>query len=147
MTAEDSEPRYLVDASALLPIFVPNAASGRIKDFLRLAPRIVIVSDIAACEFAAVVSRYLRMREVSPAEGSRVLATFDAWRPANTIGVVTEPPDIRVADSFVRRFDLKLRLPDALYIATARRLGAALLTFDAMQAEAAVALGLALASV
>jgi uncharacterized protein len=135
----------LLDASALAPIFIGNATSDRIRDFLRSGTRTIIISDIAAGEFAAVVARYVRMKEFSEMQARTILSTFDAWRPANTVGAVTEPADIRVADIFVRRFELKLRLPDALYLATAQRLGASLLTFDAAQTEAATVLGVAAA--
>lgn len=142
MSAAGPARPILLDASALAPIFIANATSAPIRRFLREEPRSLIVSDFAAGEFASVVARYVRMKEFDEEQGRLVLATFDAWRPANTIGAVTEPADLRVADSFVRRFDLKLRLPDAIYLATAQRLEAPLLTFDAVQAEAALALGL-----
>ena len=48
------------------------------------------------------------------------------------------------ADALVRRLDLGLRAPDALHIATARRLGATLFTFDLGMASAARMLGLSL---
>jgi predicted nucleic acid-binding protein len=135
----------VADASVLIPIFIPNSTSAAIKRFLRAEPRRLIVSDFAAGEVAAVVSRYVRMDEIDAAHGRAVLATFDAWRMANTIVAVTEPADIRRAESFVRQFELRLRLPDALYLATALRLEAGLLTCDITQAAAASALGLSVA--
>lgn len=51
--------------------------------------------------------------------------------------------DVRLADAYVRRFDLALRVPDALHLAIARRLDVALLTLDRRMAAAARELGIA----
>ena len=45
--------------------------------------------------------------------------------------------DIVVATALLRRFDLMLRMPDALNIAIAQRIAAQLLTFDRRMAEVA----------
>jgi uncharacterized protein len=137
---------FLIDASALVSIFLNDENSARIEAFLRDAPRTILLSDWAAGEFAATISRYVGMEELDDAHGRLVLATFDAWRPANTVAVATEASDIRVADSFVRRFSLKLRMPDALYLAACQRLGVELVSFDDRQVSAARELGVHVAS-
>jgi hypothetical protein len=48
-----------------------------------------------------------------------------------------------LAGVFVRRFDLALRVPDALHLAIARRLDVALVTLDRRLATAAGELGVA----
>lgn len=48
-----------------------------------------------------------------------------------------------VAGVFVRRFDLALRVPDALHLAIVRRLGVALVTLDRRLATAAGEFGVA----
>ncbi|HEY2621229.1 MAG TPA: PIN domain-containing protein [Acetobacteraceae bacterium] len=45
--------------------------------------------------------------------------------------------DCRLANIFVRRFDLRLRVPDALHAAICRRLGMRLVTLDRRLAAAA----------
>jgi predicted nucleic acid-binding protein len=51
--------------------------------------------------------------------------------------------DARLAYAYVRRFDLRLRAPDALHLAIARRLDAALVTLDRRMAAAAKEFGVA----
>jgi uncharacterized protein len=134
----------LFDASALVSLFIPSDATARIKDYIRLNEPVIGLSDVAAGEFASAVALHVRTRKLSAEQGQKVLTVFDSWIVANTEPVVTETMDIRLAATFVRRFDLKLRLPDALYIATAQRLAVPLVTFDIAQADAARALGIAL---
>jgi hypothetical protein len=50
--------------------------------------------------------------------------------------------DARLAYIYVRRFDLGLRAPDALHLATARRLDATLITLDRRLATAAQEMGI-----
>lgn len=57
--------------------------------------------------------------------------------------VDTEATDIRLAESFIRRMTLNLRMPDAIHLATALRHGLTLATFDRRLADAARALDLA----
>jgi uncharacterized protein len=132
-----------LDASALASIFVDDEHSPAVRRWLGARPPGIMVSTFAAAEFAAVVGRHVRMRHLGVGDGAGMLLLFDMWlsRDAETLEV--EPEDHRVAASFVRRFDLGLRAPDALHIAACRRLGLSLLTFDRRQAVAAAALGVA----
>ena len=45
--------------------------------------------------------------------------------------------DLRLANHFVRRFELMLRAPDALHAAVCQRMGASLVTLDRRLADAA----------
>ena len=77
------------------------------------------------------------------------LSAFDAnvgnfeMSPSTSIATVAAmaPSDVEVADLYVRRFDLMLRMPDALHIAICRRERHVLATLDRRMAEAARALG------
>jgi hypothetical protein len=53
------------------------------------------------------------------------------------------PADVRLAVTYVRRFELALRAPDALHLAIARRLDATIVTLDRRLSAAAVELGIA----
>lgn len=64
-----------------------------------------------------------------------------AWTAWKTRRVVTTTADLRAAEAFLRRLHLTLRTPGALNIAIARRVGAALGTFDEKMAAAASELG------
>lgn len=133
----------LPDTSAVVDLFVPSANSARIRSWIKARRPVLAVSDFAAGEFAAATSRKLRLAEITEDEARRILDVFDAWRAGQTTAIATEAVDVRVATSFVRRFETKLALPDALHLAIASRLNCALVSFDQRQIEAAAILGLA----
>lgn len=134
----------LCDTSALVNLFVPSAYTPALRAWLKQRRPVLTVSDFAAGEFAAAMSRKHRLGELSVDDVRRVLNVFDIWREAQTAAIATEAADIRIAGSFVRRFETKLALPDALHLAIASRLGCALLSFDQRQRAAAGMLGVAL---
>jgi predicted nucleic acid-binding protein len=73
------------------------------------------------------------------------LTDFAAWRAGTSAAVEIHSADIRLAYSYVSRFDLVLRAPDALHLAIARRLDTTLVTLDRRLADAARDLGIAFA--
>jgi uncharacterized protein len=137
----------LVDTSALVDVFVTSPNTQSIRAWLKQRRPVVSVSDFAVGEFAAAISRLHRLGHMTENDARRTLAVFDAWREAQCTAIATEPSDIRVAASFVRRFETKLALPDAIHLAVASRLGSALVSFDQRQVEAAGMLGIAVEAV
>ena len=107
-----------LDASVLLPLMVGETASSAVDAFLRDTPEELPISDFAGAEVAPAISRLVRT--------SPTMAASHA----------------RLADVFVRRFDLMLRAPDALHAAICRRVDGTLVTLDRRIAHAARALGL-----
>ncbi|HEU0155859.1 MAG TPA: type II toxin-antitoxin system VapC family toxin [Stellaceae bacterium] len=103
----------------------------------------LIVSGLAAAEFSSAIARRVRMLEFSRGEAEIALAGFDAWLAQMPTRMEIAAADIVLATTYLRRFDLALRTPDALHLAIARRLGATLVTFDRAMAAAARALGMA----
>jgi len=134
-----------LDASALLPALVEEPASAAMDRFFSGATDPIVVSDFAAAEVASALSRLVRTHLLEPADALARLADFDAWRLAATQEVDIRPADVRLANIFVRRFDLMLRAPDALHLAICRRAGFTLATLDKRLAHAAVELGTPLA--
>jgi uncharacterized protein len=102
----------------------------------------LVVSDFAAAEFASVIARHVRTKDIARREARIAFSTFDAWTARVAQRVDIGPPDIKAAEAFLRRLDLKLRTPDAINIAIAQRIGAALFTFDAAMIKSARALGM-----
>ncbi|HEX5326911.1 MAG TPA: type II toxin-antitoxin system VapC family toxin [Acetobacteraceae bacterium] len=123
---------------------MPDSHTEAIRDYLRIELPVLGISDFASAEFASVVTRRVRMAELAVEQADRLLNVYDGWVAANTEQLGVEPTDIRVATTFVRRFDLGLRAPDALHIAICQRLQVPLLTFDTRQAAAASHLGIQL---
>ena len=132
-----------LDASVLIAVLAEEPASAAVRRFLRTHRENRLISDFAAAEVVSAISRLLRMRLLTEEEGSARLADFDAWRAAASSAADMHAADARLAYAYVRRFDLRLRAPDALHLAIARRLDAALVTLDRRIAAAAKELGVA----
>jgi predicted nucleic acid-binding protein len=102
-----------------------------------------LVSEFTAAEFASAVSRLYRMNAFSLAQARTILGDFDMWRARESEQVDIIGPDVHLAATYVRRFELKLRSPDALQLAIASRLAAPLVTLDRALAKAGEELGIA----
>ena len=134
-----------VDASALIPLVVVEPDSRWSQFQVSIASQPPFVSDFAAAEVAATISKFVRMSRITPDEAHGLLMRFDAWAATEANGVQTTAVDVLEAGRLVRRFDLKLRAPDALHLALASRHGCELITRDKGMARAAQALGLSVA--
>jgi len=130
-----------LDASAIVPLLVEEAASRALGDYLGAASDPLVVSDFAAAEVASALSRQVRMTVIGREAAETLLSEFDAWRVSATTGVEFASADMRLAQVFVRRFELGLRAPDALHAAVCRRGDHTLVTLDTRLAAAAEALG------
>ncbi len=127
----------VADASALVSLFIPDAHTPVLKAWLASGNQSLFVTDFAAGEVSATFGRLVRTGVIGGDHGQALLSTFDRWRRTQTMPIATESVDVGEAVTLVRRFDLGLRMPDALYIATASRLSMSLLTFDMRQSNAA----------
>ena len=132
-----------LDASVLIAVLAEEPASAAVRRFLRTHREDRLISDFAAAEVVSAISRLLRMRLLTEEEGSTRLADFDAWRAAASSAADMHAADARLAYAYVRRFDLRLRAPEALHLAIARRLDTTLVTLDRRMAAAAKELGVA----
>jgi len=130
-----------LDASVLLPVLVQEPATAAVEAYLTRSGPELLISDFAAAEVASALSRLVRMRLLDAEDATARLGDFEIWRAATTSTIDIQPADARLAYAFVRRFDLRLRAPDALHIAIARRLDIALVTLDRRLADAAAELG------
>lgn len=119
-----------LDTSVLVALFTDDALSPRADAALRGLSASLIASDFGGLELASSVARMVRIKVLSPAEAHAALADFDVWMQHAVSLETSSPDDVAVAARYIRGLDLNLRGPDALHIAIAHRLGAALLTFD-----------------
>jgi len=134
---------FYLDASAILPTLIEEEASAAIDRFVLACEGEFLVSDFAAAEVASALSRLIRIGEMTSEDASARLADFDAWRAAAASDIDVQPSDIRLANVFVRRFELMLRAPDALHAAICARSGDHLVTLHRRLAHAAEELGIA----
>lgn len=131
-----------LDASAILPSLLGEPTSDHLERFFALHTN-RLISDFAAVEVAATLSRLVRTRALNALDANSRLADFDAWRAAISSPVDLQTVDALLAGTYVRRFDLMLHAPDALHLAMARRVDATLVTLDRRMARAAGELGIA----
>ena len=131
-----------LDASFLVPTLVQETTSEVAKAYLSTRPE-RLISDFAAVEVASGLSRLVRMGLLAAAEAVARLTDFEAWRAATSSPAEVHAADFRLAYTYVCRFDLMLRAPDALHLAIANRLRATLVTLDGRMERAARELGIA----
>lgn len=131
-----------LDASAILPILIEEPGSALVDRFIAQADQPLVVSEFAAAEVASALSRLVRTGLLDAGDATARLADFDAWRASATIDLDLQASDIRLANIFVRRFDLMLRAPDALHAAICRRGDLKLVTLNHRLAAAAGELGI-----
>jgi len=137
----------LLDASYVVSLLTLEPTSERAATFARQHPDPPFASDLTAAEYASAISRRVRMRELTRRQGQFALTTFDDWASDKARWIEISTHDIALATSFLRRLDLSLRTADAIHIAMAQRLAAALVTLDLRMAEAARILGVAVAEI
>lgn len=135
-----------LDTSVILSHFVEDANSIRADALLTRLLEPVVISDLCATEFAAGVSRLVRMRELAHGLAVTTFSNFDVWTSHVTQREAVTPADWATAEQLLRRLDLPLLTPDMLHVAVAARLGARLGTFDRRMEAVAVSLGLEVAS-
>ena len=135
-----------LDTSVLIPTLIAEPSIESVYDYLGAINRELLISDFAATEVASVLSRLIRMRLLLLTDGNASvrLADLDAWRAAMSLPADIQAADARFAYNYVRRFALGLRAADALHLAIARCLEAALITLDRRLATAARELGMAI---
>lgn len=113
-----------LDTSFLVPLFREEATSRRVSEFVaRQHAGMLAVSKWACVEFFSVVSRDVRMGELSAAEGAGTLEEFEATVAASFIILVPNSYDFDLAQEYVAHFAAHLRAPDALHLAVARNNG------------------------
>jgi predicted nucleic acid-binding protein len=134
-----------LDGSVIVPTVVRDSFTEAVSAFLLNCDEALVVSDLGAAEVASGLSRLVRTGALTATEATQRLADFDAWRAGETDNAELDAHDCRLANTYVRRFDLKLRAPDALHAAICRRLELQLITLDRRLAAAARELGIAVA--
>lgn len=132
-----------LDASLLVPLVVAETQHPDIWAFLAQHPSPFVVTSFARGEAASALGRLVRKRVLGESDAQARLIELEAWCATVCAAPPVEDGDIRAASAFLRRFDLGLRLPDALHLACARRLGLPLMTLDLRLIRAGDALGIA----
>jgi predicted nucleic acid-binding protein len=137
--------KVYLDTCIVVSLFAGDSFSMRAETFTSQTSLKFLVSDFACAEFASVISRAVRTRELTKAEAKAIFRRFDVWKENRAQHIETETADVAAAEAFLRQLNVTLFAPDALHIAMAKRAGAVLATFDTKMAASAKNLGLDLA--
>lgn len=129
-----------LDASVAVSLFFEDAHTDRARRLVA-ADDVWIVSDLASAEFSSALAIFHRTGRLQAADARDAFARFDDWRRTDCESAETEPGDILLAQRIIRRLDHVLRLPDALHVVIAERLGVPIATFDITVAREAARLG------
>lgn len=131
-----------LDASVIVPFLIAEPSSPRIRLWLDTNDELV-VSEFARGEVTAALHRAVRNGREPFADINMRLQMFERWCEETCSPAPFAVADMRTAADYVRRFDLALRMPDALHLAACARLGLTLASFDRRLLRAAEALGVA----
>lgn len=128
-----------LDTNVLVPLHVREPNSDLLNDWFAARLETLFVSDLAAGEFGATISRLVRMSELGSGAALAILSDFDDWRASVSRHASNEAVDVMAAAVLVRQPRPKLLMADAIHLATCRRLGLTLVTFDGDLATLAAA--------
>lgn len=133
-----------LDTSLLGAIFFREANAAELLTWLeRLRQNKLMVSAWTLTEMASVGGIKARTGAIDAATRQQALANFQRFVSAELGVVEIEPADFRTAAVFIDG-PLVLRVGDALHLAVARRLSAAMFSLDQRLNAAAEALGIGL---
>lgn len=126
-----------LDTSIVVSLIVEDDHTGKVDSWYRETTPSPVISSFVKLEFAATISRYLRIDRLSHPAAARFLDFFDRWAAEEAHCIDVAADDMRRADLMVRNFATKLAGPDAIHLAIAGRMGLPMVTFDHRLAAAA----------
>lgn len=129
------------DASVIVALIARQGASALVDPLLRNNGSQIMVSDFALAECSSALARLGRVDRWSEDLQRTSFDELDTWVDSMSERFQIAPEDVALATTFVRLPGIALRVPDAIHITAAHRLGATLLTLDRGMARAADLLG------
>ncbi len=136
-----------LDASAAIPLFVREAQTDRVREFLRPIPPVQIaISNWVTTEIAGALSTMVRNGALDLELRHAAAAQWQSLRHGFTLLPIADEMFERAA-LLAGRPTLGLRAADALHVAIAQSAACELVTFDVAMAKAAREIGVAVASI
>lgn len=129
-----------LDVNVIVALFAVDTLNDKADRAMRAVHDDLVVSNLTAAEFSAVIARHVRIRDLRAGEARAAFANFDMWCGRHTRLVEIGASDVANAIALMRRLDFPLRTPDALHLAIVQRAGCTLLTFDRTLTKVARAL-------
>jgi len=114
-----------LDTSVLLPLFVREPASDRVRNwFAALPPDELTVSEWTRAEFVSAIGIKVRRGSLEKNVSQEILRTFQQLADHSLMVLVPERGDFLLSSRYLERFELGLRAGDALHLAIALNHGA-----------------------
>ena len=135
---------HYIDTSYLAPYYLPEANSDVVESkLLRLPVGSLVISPLVRSEFASLLCRKFRTKEMDPADARRTMTALDKHLGAGVLRMVlVGTSDFERATEWIMAMKHPLRAPDALHLAIATREDAVFWTLDKALARAAKWVGL-----
>ncbi len=121
---------FYLDTSVVVPLFVSEVHSTVASDWLRAVERALFFSNLVAGEFTSTLSRLVRNSEITQNEAEAIRNSAHNWLEIVATRVEHLDIDIEAAAAMVVTPLPKLLMPDAIHIATCKRLGLKFVTLD-----------------
>lgn len=131
-----------VDTSLLLPTYVQEKNSIRANTFLRGASQ-SLVSDLTVAELYVGLARKVKLGSLSPASAEEAWSLFESHLKGGLFRrIALAPSHSEAAGQLAVRSPVMLRTLDAIHLAVAFGLDAAVATLDGRLSDAARAFGI-----
>ncbi len=132
---------YYFDTSFVAPLILPEKHSKRIEDFMRDVPAgNLAVSHWVRVEFASLLARRVRMKELGKAQALGAMDVFEQLLTRSFHVIMPTIADFDDATRLLQKFDTGLRAGDALHLAIAKNHDAEMFyTLDKVLVKAATA--------
>ena len=133
-----------LDTSFVAAYLLPEPDSVKVEETLRSLPvGSLMVSHWTRTELASLLSRKVRMKELSKQDSLKVFGVFDSLVDSGVFTMVNiVANDFQQASEWVFNAPLGLRGPDGLHLAVAQRLDATIWTLDLKLSKVGKALGI-----
>ena len=135
---------HYIDTSYLAPYYLPEANSDGVeKKLVKLPGGSLVISPLVRAEFASLLSRKCRAKEMDEADARRAMTALDRHLRAGSLRMVfIGSRDFEQATEWIMAMKHSLRAPDAVHLAVAAREDAVLWTLDRGLSRAARWVGL-----
>lgn len=135
--------RLYADTSVIVALILRERGWDRTTTWLSDNADELLWSTFGWGEFIDAVARRVRRKDFSDPGGQNALEVGRAYLSRWQAMTMLDEDVVWAAASLAANLERALKLPDAIHIAIARRVGATLVTHDRAQSAAAHALGVA----
>lgn len=132
-----------LDTCLLIPLFVPEAASDKVRDFFaENAAQPLAISTWTQTEFFSAISLKVRTAQISRDQADTALRAFQEIADESLTIFLPSGKAYKHSLELLTNFDSGLRAGDALHLAIAREHHAILVTLDQLMLDAAKSSGI-----